>query len=129
MIKTNTRTDKHGVQRLAWSFVLAAGLLAGTASTANAHETRYDRAPRYEHYYAVYRAPAYPRWLRKHKAFKRWYVHSRYYRQARRQHRHASWNRLYEVYLNDRLAVVFHRVLRWADKHFHNDFLGYLLRD
>lgn len=126
---TNTKTGSQVVKRLAWSCVLASGLLAGTVSPAIAHETRYDRSPRYEHFYVVDRAPAYPRWLRKHKTFKRWYVHSRYYRQARRHHRHVSWNRLYEVYLNERLAAVRHRNQRRYNHHSHYEDRAYEVRD
>lgn len=94
MNESNTKTQSHRVIRLAWYGVLAAGLLAGTASTASAHQGHHDRGPRYERHYVADYTPSYPRWLRKHREFKRWYVNSRHYRKARRHHRHANWHRL-----------------------------------
>lgn len=74
--------------------IVTGGLLLTMAAPVNAHEiTRheYDRGDRHNDY-TGHRSEM-PRWLKREKAFRKWYRHSRY------EHRRTvSWARLYEIY-------------------------------
>ena len=97
MNHTKTITSDNTVTRLVWSCVLTLGLAAALVPQANAHDTAYWPAGRYDHYQVEIPRHGLPRWLRKDKAFKRWYLSNPYTRV-----RHVGWNRLYDMYLIDR---------------------------
>ena len=88
------------MQRLTLPVIFGLGLLVAFAPTAEAH--KIDHRPRVTHdvYFAYDRGYAVPRWVRKDRGFRQWFMHSRYRyaRNARRQ----NWHRLYDLYLYDR---------------------------
>jgi hypothetical protein len=92
----NTVTHNF-MKRLTLPIIFGLGMLVAVAPTAEAHEI--DHRPRVTHevYFAYDRDYAVPRWVRKDRDFRQWFLHSRY-RYARRQ----NWHRLYDLYLYDR---------------------------
>ena len=73
---------------------LSSALLLAIAVPVNAHEVGYQeyaQKDRYKHSYR--RRSEMPRWLKRQKAFRHWYRHSRYQRR-----RVLSWARLFEIY-------------------------------
>ena len=87
----------HFRQRLTLPVILGMGILVAFAPMAEAH--KIDHRPRVTHdvYFAHDSGYAVPRWVRKDRGFRQWFMHSRY-RHARRQ----NWHRLYDLYLYDR---------------------------
>ncbi len=116
MNHTETITENHLVKRLVWSCVLIAGLFAGGMPQANAHEPAYRASVHYNRHVVYDHHRKLPRWLRRDVGFKRWYW---YYGNDRiRRYRHISWNRLYDLYLNDR---YYHKQRRKHRRHRHYD--------
>jgi len=104
------------VKRLTWIWVLAAGLMTAIAPAANAHDTGYRVIPGRTVVHVAYQ-PRYPHWLRKHKAFKQWYLHSHHFHgHARLDQRHVDWHRLYDLYLIDR----YHAFRSEGHRHHHD---------
>ena len=96
--------------------ILASGLLLLTSSPASAHGAHHHdyrppvRVERHRGYYV--RRHEMPRWLRRDRAFRAWYQHSRY-----KYHRRLSWAAVYDIYLWDRRHVRRYRA--WTD---HDDY-------
>ncbi len=92
----NTATY-HFMKRLTLPILFGLGILMAGAPAAEAH--KIDHRPRVTHdvYFAYDRGYVVPRWVRKDRGFRQWFLHSRY-RYARRQ----NWHRLYDLYLYDR---------------------------
>ena len=87
----------HSMKRLTLPIIFGLGILVAFAPTAEAH--KIDHRPRVTHdvFFAYDRGYAVPRWVRKDRGFRQWFMHSRY-RYAHRQ----NWHRLYDLYLYDR---------------------------
>ena len=88
--------------------LVAGGLLLLDSPEATAHdEGRYSYYS--THYQAdLHRRHQMPRWLKRDRAFRHWYKHSRL-----RRHRHLSWDRLFDIY---RWETVDRRMHRRADR-------------
>ncbi len=86
----------HFRKHLTLPIIFGLGILLAFASTAEAH--KIDHRPRVSHdvYFTHDSGYAAPRWVRKDRGFRQWFMHSRY-RYARRQ----NWRRLYDLYLYD----------------------------
>jgi len=114
-------TGNTAANRLAWIWVLAAGLMTSMAPAANAHDPGHRVAAHRSHVHIAAYQPKYPKWLRKHRAFQQWYLHSHHYRgHANMRHRHVDWHRLYDLYLIDR-----YHALRSEGHRRHHDRDGY----
>lgn len=97
------------VKRTVLVAVSAAGLAVVPAPEAQAHGIVYR--PGYVELHYAY-AVSYPGWLRRDRAFQRWYWHSPY-----RLKRHLGWQRLYHLYLDD---WRYHRHMRRSHVHRHD---------
>lgn len=72
----------------------AGGLMLLDAPDAAAHsELRFSYEPSPYYRYDVRRTHAMPRWLKRDKAFRHWYKHTRL-----KRHKHLTWHRLYNMY-------------------------------
>jgi hypothetical protein len=102
--------------------LVAGGLLLLDSPEATAHdEGRYSY---YSPYYQpeLHRRHQMPRWLKRDRAFRHWYKHSRL-----RRHRHLSWHRLFDIY---RWETVERRMHRRADRFaWKHDYYRYSDRD
>lgn len=99
--------NKEYLIRTFAALALVVGLAFLGMPEANAHKVEYRHRYVHDfHYYSETRA--FPRWLKKDRGFKRWYVHNRY-----RFPRRMSWHRLYDCYLDDRRR--YRRVSRYWD--------------
>ena len=96
MNHTKTITSDNTVTRLVWSCVLTIGLAAALIPQAKAHDTDHRPVARYDHYQVEFPRHGLPRWLRKDRAFKHWYLSK-----PCKRVRHVSWYRLYDMYLID----------------------------
>ncbi len=85
------------MKRVALPIIIGLGFLVAYAPAAQAHKINYRPVVTHDFHYAYDRAYAMPRWVRKDRRFRQWFLHSRY-RIARRQ----NWHRLYDLYLYDR---------------------------
>ncbi len=92
----NTTTN-HLMTRTTLAIIIGLGFLVSHAPPADAHEGERWTRVTHDYYTAYDRATAMPRWVRKDRGFRRWYLHSRY-RSARRQ----DWHRLYDLYSYER---------------------------
>jgi len=107
--------------RLALIWMFAGGLLAAMAPAAHAHDYGHHGTHYAGKAHARIYAPKYPSWLKKHKAFKEWYLHSAHYRLAAGRHyRYVDWHRLYDLYLIDR-----YHALQSEGHRRHHDRDGY----
>ena len=103
-------TDMNKIFAIA---LAAGGLLLLTTPDASAHnEVRITYQPSPYYQYDVRRAHKMPRWLKRDKAFRHWYKHTRL-----RRHRHLTWHRLFEIY---RWETVEWRKHRRADRFARN---------
>ena len=99
--------------RMMTLLMISGGLLLATAASVNAHEVGrygYDQKDRYSHSYR--RNSEMPRWLKRQKAFRHWYRHSRYQRR-----RALSWPRLFEIYHWERRYARRYDDRRYYDRH------------
>jgi hypothetical protein len=101
--------------------IVGGGLLLGTAADASAHERgyRHEAVHTVGRVHSTHYQPAFPRWLRSHRDFHRWYRHS-HYRFGPRM----SWDRLFVIYGNDRHYHRHHHrkykgKRRIHDRHWH----------
>ena len=97
--------------------IAAGGLLFLGSPEAAAHtEVPYSYEPSPYYRYDVRRAHAMPRWLKRDKAFRHWYKHTRL-----RKHRHLTWHRLFSIY---RWETVERRGHRRADRfaRYYHDY-------
>jgi hypothetical protein len=82
--------------------LIAGGLLLLDSPEAAAHnEVRIAYQPSH-HHLDLRRSQQMPGWLKRDKAFRHWYRHTRL-----RKHRHLTWHRLFDIYrweANDRRA-------------------------
>ena len=93
--------------------LVAGGLLLLDTPEAAAHdESRYSYYS--THYQAdLHRRQQMPRWLKRDRAFRHWYKHSRL-----RRHRHLSWHRVFDIYRWETFDRRTHRRAdRFARKH------------
>jgi len=103
--------------------LIAGGLLLLDSPEAAAHkEVRTVYQPS-AHYRVEHRRVRHmPRWLKRDRAFHRWYK-----RTHLRKYRRMSWNRLYEMYLWERVYASRHHR---GDHHYRNDdYRNYDRRD
>lgn len=92
--------------------ILGSGLLLLDAPQAVAHD---DIRVSYQlsHYGGHARhVRQMPRWLKRDKAFRHWYKHTRL-----RRHRHLTWNRLFDIY---RWETIERRKHRRADRYYRH---------
>lgn len=92
----NTITN-HMMKRATLAIIISLGFLVIYAPPADAHKVEHRTRVTHDIYYAYDRAYAMPRWVRKDRGFRRWFLHSRY-RSARWQ----DWHRLYDLYSYER---------------------------
>lgn len=93
--------------------LMAGGLLLLDSPEAAAHdESRYSHYSK--HYQAdLHRRHQMPRWLKRDRAFRHWYKHSRL-----RRHSQLSWHRLFDIYQWEKVDRRMHRRAdRFARKH------------
>jgi len=80
--------------RLIGTFIVLGSLLLGATQTAVAHGRSYDHYDPPKHYRVnVYRDNYMPRWLKKKRGFRGWYLHS-----SLRHNHQLQWSQLYEIY-------------------------------
>jgi len=84
------------LKRLTYTLLLGSSLVVVLSPTASAHEPVNAQRATGGHRHAAIPLPVYPRWLRRDRAFQRWYVRSHY-----RHMRRLSWRRLYRLYNYD----------------------------
>lgn len=91
--RTKDKEQETGMNKMITVAILGSGLLLLEAPDAAAHEeTRMSYQTR--HYSGhLHHARPMPRWLKRHKAFRHWYRHTRL-----RRHRHLTWHRLFDIY-------------------------------
>jgi hypothetical protein len=85
------------MKRVTLPIIVGLGILLAYAPAAQAHKADYRPRVTHDYYFAYDRSVAVPRWVRKDRGFRQWFLHSRY-RYARRQ----NWHRLYDLYSYDR---------------------------
>jgi len=88
------------MKRVTLPIIVGLGILLAYAPAAQAHKADYRPRVTYDYYFAYDRSYSVPRWVRKDRGFRQWFLHSRYSHagHARRQ----NWHRLYDLYLYDR---------------------------
>lgn len=87
--------------------IIAGGLLLLDAPEAAAHKAVrhvYQPPVHVDHRWSTYRPQHMPRWLKRDKAFRKWYR-----RTHLRHHRYIAWRRLYDMYLWERFYTRNHR--------------------
>ena len=108
----------HFMTRMTCSLIFGAGLFLLSAADASAHRMEYRRYIAHDHYVHG-RTRSFPRWLRRNRDFRHWYLHSRY-RFADR----TTWHRIYDLY---RLERRYHRHNRkfYGKVYHHNGYRTY----
>ena len=88
------------MKRVTLPIIVGLGILLAYAPAAQAHKPDYRPRVTHDYYFAYDRSVAVPRWVRKDRGFRQWFLHSRYSHagHARRQ----NWHRLYDLYLYDK---------------------------
>lgn len=110
--RTMDKEQETDMNKIISVALLAGGLLLLDAPQASAHnESRISHHQ--THYYAGLRQRHHmPYWLKRDRAFRHWYKHTRLRRQ-----RHLTWHRLFDIY---RWETVDRRTHRRADRYFRN---------
>ena len=85
------------MKRVTLPIMIGLGFLVVNAPAAEAHKIDNRSRVTQGFYFDYDRGYAVPRWVRKDREFRQWFLHSRY-RYARRQ----NWHGLYDLYLYDR---------------------------
>ena len=108
----NTTTN-YLIKRVTLPIIIGLGLLVACAPAAEAHKVNYRPLVSHDIYYAYERAYVMPRWVRKDRGFRQWFLHSRY-----RYARWHNWHRLYDLYMYDRQMYRYsHRYHRGVKKY------------
>lgn len=84
--------------------ILSSGLLLLDAPDAVAHDDIRLSYPASYYGGEARHVRQMPRWLKRDKAFRHWYKHTRL-----RRHRHLTWHRLYDIYQWESLQRRAHR--------------------
>lgn len=93
--------------------MISGGLFLTMAAPVKAHEAGYYVHDQNDRYYNTYRRRSeMPRWLKRQKAFRHWYRHSRFQRR-----RALSWARLFEIYQWERRYTRRYDDRRHYDRH------------
>jgi len=103
------------MKRLVWLLVLTGALFAGGVPEASAHGSNVGSHIAYDRHYVVRHGHSYPRWLRRHDDFHRWYWRSHF-----RNDYYLSWNRLYDIYRYERKYRRSYRYSDYRGRHRHH---------
>lgn len=109
--RTKDEEQETDMNKIITVAILSSGLLLLDAPEAAAHEEVRVYYPA-SHYGGVRHVRHMPRWLKRDKAFRHWYKHTRL-----RRHRHLTWHRLFEIY---RWETIERRKHRRADRYYRS---------